>query len=84
MLKSSMYKYAGCLLEIAETNQLEIHLENLYQVARNSDFGYSGDRTGDFDYFLDQLKSPSFKICYDYGYTLADWLFQFGDNQLEK
>jgi sugar phosphate isomerase/epimerase len=58
----------GTIVAQAEALGIEVHLENLYQEPRSSDFGYIGDRPSDFERILRELRSPAFRLCYDYGH----------------
>ena len=58
----------GTIVAQAEALGIEVHLENLYQEPRSSDFGYIGDRPSDFERILREFRSPAFRLCYDYGH----------------
>lgn len=60
------------LISTAKPLGLEIHLENLYPLARHSDFCYVGDRLSDFNYVFGHIDDPQLKICYDYGHGNLD------------
>lgn len=54
------------------SNNIEIHIENLYPEQRNSDFCKMGDRLSDFREIFDSIDSPALKLCYDYGHGNLD------------
>lgn len=56
------------LTEKGASNNVEIHIENLYPEHRNSDFCKFGDRVSDFRKIFDNIDSPMLKLCYDYGH----------------
>ena len=60
------------IVDLAHIHRMQVHIENLYPEQRCSDFSWIGDRTSDFDFVFENIKSDNLKLCYDYGHGNLD------------